>query len=244
MPTLPPSEVTRLELDGSGALQVDGQIVDKIQEVQPSKVITPHSNHGNRDGYPISLTTFPETRNFVRVVIDRDGMVMNRAKTHRYPNGDSILNAYRKAACTGQEALSDKEAEKGFDALRTSMIGAKGTTVRERTFGMDLSLGVGTTLAIVFGSIATQTVEARTTWQLMADNLFTRAMAWTEKGYLGIVPAETEVGDFVVLLNGGRMPFILRPQEDAWRLLGPSYVHGIMGGELSNRSSVTTFKIA
>lgn len=55
------------------------------------------------------------------------------------------------------------------------MIGAKGTTVVERTFGMDLSLGVGTTLAIVFGSLAAQAPEARTTWQLTADNLFTKS---------------------------------------------------------------------
>jgi hypothetical protein len=34
-----------------------------------------------------------------------------------------------------------------------------------------------------------------------------------------------------MVLSGSNVPFVLRPVEDHYRLIGPCYVHGIMGGE-------------
>lgn len=64
----------------------------------------------------------------------------------------------------------------------------------------------------------------------------------TQKGYIGLGPTGTAVGDEVFLLVGGSSPFILRPDEGSTipqdvpfikihKLLGPAYVHGIMDGE-------------
>lgn len=53
----------------------------------------------------------------------------------------------------------------------------------------------------------------------------------TERGYLGLGPMTLEVGDIVCVLLGGNLPFILRRQEnDEYRLVGESYVHGLMDG--------------
>jgi hypothetical protein len=55
----------------------------------------------------------------------------------------------------------------------------------------------------------------------------------TAKNFLASVPYPTEVGDCIVVLSGGNVPFVLRPVKDHYRLIGPCYVHGngIMDGE-------------
>ena len=66
----------------------------------------------------------------------------------------------------------------------------------------------------------------------------------TERGYIGFGPDDSAKGDVVAVLAGGKVPYVLQPVElpstsaasetysDAcYRLLGDSYVHGIMYGE-------------
>lgn len=63
--------------------------------------------------------------------------------------------------------------------------------------------------------------------------------AWlcvTEKGYVGLVPPNTAIGDSIVLIRGAVVPFILRDSKDKESqsfntLVGECYVHGIMHGE-------------
>ncbi|KAI0161714.1 hypothetical protein GGR52DRAFT_137006 [Hypoxylon sp. FL1284] len=63
----------------------------------------------------------------------------------------------------------------------------------------------------------------------------------SRQGYIGLAPLGTEVGDLVCVLAGGRAPFIVRPVQQSegdhqatskavCRLLGDSYVHGLMDG--------------
>jgi hypothetical protein len=53
----------------------------------------------------------------------------------------------------------------------------------------------------------------------------------TAKGYLASAPYTTKKGDWIVILTGGCLPFVLRPTGDHYRLIGPCYVHRIMNGE-------------
>lgn len=56
-----------------------------------------------------------------------------------------------------------------------------------------------------------------------------------EGEFLGLALMDAEVGDRIALLEGGRMPYILRPkvgrEENEWEIIGDAYVHGIMDGE-------------
>ncbi|KAH6686330.1 heterokaryon incompatibility protein-domain-containing protein [Plectosphaerella plurivora] len=57
----------------------------------------------------------------------------------------------------------------------------------------------------------------------------------TEKGYIGIGPPETRIGDEVWALFCGNVPMVLRPREegkDGFVLVGDAYVQGIMDGEV------------
>ncbi len=56
----------------------------------------------------------------------------------------------------------------------------------------------------------------------------------TEAGRLGQVPSGTEVEDVLAIFLGSEVPLVLRKVGDAYCLLGPCYVHGVMNGNLCN----------
>ena len=65
-----------------------------------------------------------------------------------------------------------------------------------------------------------------------------RRLFVTEAGLVGIGPSNIKEGDEAVILCGGRCPYILQPSSDpkerskqTYRLLGNSYIHGVMNGE-------------
>lgn len=57
----------------------------------------------------------------------------------------------------------------------------------------------------------------------------------TARGFIGLGPEYVEEGDVVVILYGGKVPFLLRPVEDGrqghYELIGEAYMYGMMEGE-------------
>ncbi|KAL2071818.1 hypothetical protein VTL71DRAFT_13053 [Oculimacula yallundae] len=55
------------------------------------------------------------------------------------------------------------------------------------------------------------------------------------KGYVGLAPLDTKVGDLVVLFEGAKFPYVLRRgrgnDDELYTLVGEAYVHGVMYGE-------------
>ncbi|KUJ06501.1 HET-domain-containing protein [Mollisia scopiformis] len=62
-----------------------------------------------------------------------------------------------------------------------------------------------------------------------------RLLITEEEGWLGLAPANARIGDVIALLQGGSVPYILRPKRHAetgtYKFIGDAYVHGIMDGE-------------
>lgn len=64
-----------------------------------------------------------------------------------------------------------------------------------------------------------------------------RKLASTERGYVGMVPDEAEIGDLVAVLLGCGVPIVVREVGDGqggrrrWRLVGEAWVWGLMEGE-------------
>ncbi|KAL9045627.1 MAG: hypothetical protein Q9214_001357 [Letrouitia sp. 1 TL-2023] len=75
------------------------------------------------------------------------------------------------------------------------------------------------------------------------QNLVGRRLAWTTMNHLALVPAGTNVGDSVVLLAGGAVPYVFQAKDDVWELLGDAYVHGLMHGEAWNPDQMTDMNI-
>lgn len=62
---------------------------------------------------------------------------------------------------------------------------------------------------------------------------FGRKFCWTEKGYMGIVPAATQESDEICVLYGGLVLYVLRKLPSGqYYFVGESYVHGLMDGEV------------
>ncbi|KEY73413.1 hypothetical protein S7711_06833 [Stachybotrys chartarum IBT 7711] len=55
----------------------------------------------------------------------------------------------------------------------------------------------------------------------------------TEKGYMGLGPRETRIGDKILILKGHQAPIVARDSEQ-WRVVGDSYIHGLMQGTLAD----------
>ncbi|GAP87254.1 hypothetical protein SAMD00023353_2701660 [Rosellinia necatrix] len=54
----------------------------------------------------------------------------------------------------------------------------------------------------------------------------------TQRGYMGLGPRETAVGDTVIILQGHQAPILARSAPGRhWKVVGDSYIRGIMEGE-------------
>ena len=62
-----------------------------------------------------------------------------------------------------------------------------------------------------------------------------RRLLRTTGGSLGLGPACTSKGDLVCVLQGGKVPYVLRPAGNSFHFLGECYIDNIMRGELFRR---------
>ncbi|KAK4448859.1 heterokaryon incompatibility protein-domain-containing protein [Podospora aff. communis PSN243] len=72
----------------------------------------------------------------------------------------------------------------------------------------------------------------------MMDMMIGRKLMWTRDGYFGSVPADAREGDAIVLVEGCRVPLVLRLKSGGekggkkeWQLVGDCFMHGAMYGE-------------
>jgi hypothetical protein len=70
-----------------------------------------------------------------------------------------------------------------------------------------------------------------------------RRLITTNEGYMGLAPAATRAGDFVAIVPGCDVPLVLRPEGKYFRVLGESYLHGMMSGEIVKMLEQGTKKI-
>lgn len=86
-----------------------------------------------------------------------------------------------------------------------------------------------------------------------------RRLAITTSGYLGLIPEAAEPGDHVVIMPGGRVPYIIRQLEGAYEhhtsdgvstfteryeFIGDCYIHGIMFGEAWDETKLRPIVLA
>ena len=58
-----------------------------------------------------------------------------------------------------------------------------------------------------------------------------RKFLTTTKGLIGLGPRSMQPDDLICIMSGGRVPYILRKEGGHYRLVGESYVHGLMEGQ-------------
>ena len=67
--------------------------------------------------------------------------------------------------------------------------------------------------------------------QMVAARCGGRRLIVSKHGITGIGPAGTRNGDFICVLLGSKVPFVLRQTKVGWSLIGECLVGGIMDGE-------------
>lgn len=77
-------------------------------------------------------------------------------------------------------------------------------------------------------------------WEVPLSNVcFGKRLAHTLKGLIGVVTAAAAVGDIITIVSHGSVPLNLRHVSDShYRLIGESYIHGIMDGKAGARYGV------
>ncbi|KAK4902204.1 hypothetical protein LTR27_001107 [Elasticomyces elasticus] len=242
------STLATFVLEDSGALRLLGQLVDKVHETssvlearlfdageyamaveESGSVWSALGSFGD-----VTKTIFRRVRDYAQALTERDQMVMMR-KHITYPTGEPLLTAYRKALTAGSLVLEDEDAEKVFAEWRRLLMPAQMMARVRKTLGNFRSSGVSTLAGLIIGN---QTVTRETrVFFAMTEASYGRRLSWTSKGYLALLPDAAIAGDLIVILRGGRLPFVVRPVEHGHRLIGPAYVHGIMKGEAYDEES-------
>lgn len=59
-----------------------------------------------------------------------------------------------------------------------------------------------------------------------------RRFGLTHKGFMGIFPAATAIGDKIAIFHRGRVLYAIRPVSYGYEFIGECYVHGFMNGEV------------
>lgn len=72
----------------------------------------------------------------------------------------------------------------------------------------------------------------------MSSSLSERRVILTRYGYIGLAPSLVQEDDLLCLIDGSRVPFVLRKRTDGgYFLVDESYVHGLMYGEGMSKGS-------
>ncbi|RMJ18164.1 hypothetical protein CDV36_002119 [Fusarium kuroshium] len=186
---------------------------------------------------------------------------LDRNPSRSYKTGEPYLDAFWKCLCWDLVLSVDGSAEKAhfkrskgttnsYEAFVAfapispySVFHPEGLSPenREAAVRFDLRFDIGQSV-----ETREHTSETFITEQLIGGITLNTVMFMTEAGYLGLGPAETQVGDQVWCLFGSWMPFVLRStgntreivagegEKSLHSVLGICYVHGAMDGEVAD----------
>ncbi|KAI0436818.1 heterokaryon incompatibility protein-domain-containing protein [Xylaria telfairii] len=99
---------------------------------------------------------------------------------------------------------------------------------------------ISTLVCNILGYLSISAVERYTEMRKDATD---RRLFITTDGLVGLAPPGSVSGDSLALLQGGRVPVVLRRDADGYRLVGEGYVHGAMYGKMMDAQKVAIIKI-
>jgi len=138
----------------------------------------------------------------------------------RYQNGKSISAAYQMTLVAGlglfgEERVNQEVLSEAYEAWRDTSWNKHGSTWKY--------------------------YNLYDAWYSEFYDCSLKAVGWrrlciTERGYIGLVPSNTKLGDCLAVFPGFQTPWVLRLRGCKYVLVGESYIHGIMEGEALERS--------
>jgi hypothetical protein len=143
--------------------------------------------------------------------------------TQPYPHsGESRLVALWHSVCGGTKTLL-KDSDKYLVRLNGSS-----DLSSYWTFNADLPV-------VSKSNVDRRDPDIKNIYSNIGSATWGRRFFRTESGYFGFGPQSCRAGDVIAVLAGGAVPYVLRPlpcPREGFTILGDSYVHGIMDGEV------------
>jgi hypothetical protein len=149
-----------------------------------------------------------------------------------YPTGELRTRAFWRTLCTDVSPNHFESAEQAFASWRQAM---KAPRVLKK-YRVDKFRDMYNYLAAVGYGVTDTVYDGDGLFLMLMRPAFYSRFAITKTGYFALVPPTTRVGDQVGLFKGGKVPLIVRQEDNQSRLVGESYIHGIMQGEVFDES--------
>ena len=167
----------------------------------------------------------------------------NKAKIAKgndlYCNGESRRAAYLSTLCAGNIRGSYEKTSKLYDEWHDSLQGMR--------LADTLQVDQWHTYAAGMAHILLPLVRKWRSWNEdseftgLLEHAYHRRFAKTSKGYYCLVPSSAREGDLFGVFQGGHVPLVIREFGEDWKLVGESYVHGIMQREAYKKGSCKVF---
>ncbi|KAI1358883.1 heterokaryon incompatibility protein-domain-containing protein [Xylaria arbuscula] len=233
-------------VDGK-VLKLSGYVIDVITELEDVLTV-PQLEQADHVGEIRSVDAFASywdkqvvsIGSYLHELVKWEKLAFSR-KNSRYPSGEDAETVLAMTLSAGG-VDGHEVALASFREWRKVLRGPKAVNPLGR-FGSDSRIY----RSVVTLTAWTDAIRHRES-KVYADAIeisLNRRLARTDKGYLALVPRQSAVGDRISLFEGGRMPFVIRrlPHSNGYKLVGPSYVHGIMHGEAWNSTLVREIAI-
>jgi hypothetical protein len=170
---------------------------------------------------------------FMAFVILEKAMELQRYLSHAE---DKSLAAFWETQLEFLEFLGDDVQRQKIAKL----VGSEGpTTVRERIEELCQVLEFEEIALSAHGPPPSWAQYTVLGWHLMIDafSATDKFLFVTDSGYFGLAPEGSKVGDAVWIVQGGKVPFVLRSTgRKSFRFVGEAYVHGRMFGEMAEHA--------
>jgi len=141
----------------------------------------------------------------------------------RYLNREPTFFAYMQTLANGCVQIATRDNRPYDESFETECLVKEAMHI-EKALGPD---AIAPSLREMAKKIKTKDEWSRAANGASSNRIFAR----TKKGYFVLGPNVMKQGDVVCVLFGGKMPFVLRPWEHYFLLVGECYVHGFMKGE-------------
>jgi hypothetical protein len=171
-------------------------------------------------------------------------LVGSAGRTHAYTASDtSIYDAFFQTLVAGRDgsgvALPSQEHSEVFGLILDSATG-RTLSLPGQTISPRQQKGYFTLNSLRTRKPAKTLEDLQTALRVA---LKMRRFAITSKGYFALVPRGAQVGDAIVVFDRACVPFVLRrrlrgAEENKFELLGETYVHGIMKGEVMQMDDI------
>lgn len=238
------SRGSRYKLDISGAaLVVPGYPLGVITNAGPvfEGIVLPDRVDRFRDigrGWMQALRSLLHARS----VVDQWQTTRNSRGDKRYPpTGEDMSDAFWETVCAGQyrNSPSIHRAAKVWERL------TRPTTFRLTKIPHFFNI-LGDFYSVFVFVASLVKIDPLFEYRLQGQFAMNRRMVDLDSGFIGLANCGAEDGDYIFLLQGSKLPLILRRNKDSgtWRFVGDAYVHGAMNGEMWDEEMCNPVAIA